>query len=341
MTCCENCGKTFRCLYYLTRHQSRIKPCTPIKNTQNCNNILGTPKINSETPKINSETPKINSDSPKINSQNNCNYCLNTFSTSWYKNKHQETCTFKDDPVRLLEIQKEINPRTASSKTECRFCNHDFSRIDNLHRHLKVCKEREDYHNQLLKTESRCIIQNQTNIQNQNNITINLIGNENTSHIDIHKIIDNLRKLNCSYGDSHLYLQAGEMVIGFDDLLRENPENRNIYLPNEKSIYTEVKTDSGWEKRERESSLNESFKNSAKLLYNTKDTIENTNKKVFEKKRNNEIFHEVKHFSEKGFEHENASSGEYHQGEQKLIQKKYKIGKLKNKVTLLKDGNKD
>ena len=70
------------------------------------------------------------------------------------------------------------------------------------------------------------------------------------------------------------------MVINFDDLLREAPENRNVYLPNEKSIYTEVKTESGWEKKERDQTLNETFKNSAKLLYDTKETIDNTNKKL-------------------------------------------------------------
>ena len=53
---------------------------------------------------------------------------------------------------------------------------------------------------------------------------------------------------------------------------------------------------------EREQTLNETFKNSAKLLYNSKDSIETVNKKVFEKKRNNKIFTEVKKFSEDGID---------------------------------------
>ena len=59
----------------------------------------------------------------------------------------------------------------------------------------------------------------------------------------------------------------------------------------------------------------------------------NTNKKVFTTKGTKEVFNEINHFSKKGFKHENSITGEIHQGEQKMIQKKYRIGKLKNKIT--------
>ena len=90
------------------------------------------------------------------------------------------------------------------------------------------------------------------------------------------------------------------MVISYDDLMREIPENQNIIIPSSKSIYTEVKTENGWEKKETDEALNRSFKNSAKKLYDTKETIESVNNKVFESESNKKIFNEVKQFAKSG-----------------------------------------
>ena len=62
--------------------------------------------------------------------------------------------------------------------------------------------------------------------------------------------------------------------------------NKNIIIPNSKCLYTEVKTEKGWEKKETGEALNKSFKNSAKNLYNSKQSIESTNPKVFAVKQN-------------------------------------------------------
>jgi hypothetical protein len=324
---------------------SRIVPCVQEneKNaddspSQNC--TLGSQNCNSGSQNCTLGSQNCTLGSQNCTSSVKCEFCLNTFCNKFSKNRHQETCKLKDDPVRVLEIETKVNPKESKSKNECRFCNKEFCRKSVLYSHYSICPDRREYHDQLKEVKNVQIINNNIDNSIDNSMTfngqvniINLIGNEDTSHIDIYKIIDKLRRLNCEYGDKHLYLQAGEMVINYDELLREVPQNRNVYLPNEKSIYAEVKTESGWEKMERDQTLNETFKNSAKLLYDTKETIDNTNKKVFTTRGTKEVFNEINHFSKKGFKHENSSTGEIHQGEQKMIQKKYRIGKLKNKIT--------
>ena len=41
---------------------------------------------------------------------------------------------------------------------------------------------------------------------------------------------------------------AGDLLLSFDDYICENPQNKNVVIPNIKPGYGEVKTDSGWKK---------------------------------------------------------------------------------------------
>lgn len=305
---CEKCGKGFRDKRDVIRHMSRIKPCKPIEFSKNI------PHFSNSTANIPNDTKTI------PNNTIQCIFCLRSFVNV---KKHQLICKSKDDPIRVLELCQNIKIDLPTLKTECRFCNHSFSRIGSLYRHFKTCKERKDYHSNLLLNENKTINQTVNNINNGtiNNITINLLGNEDTSHIDLYKVLNNLKTFENMYGKEHIYIQAGEMVISYDDYLRENPKNQNIFLPNIKCPYVELKTEEGWEKVECNTALNESFKNSAKLLYNTKVEI------------NNKVLNEVGEFSKIGFEHYHARNQQQYDGEKNYIKKKYKISKLKNKKT--------
>ena len=153
------------------------------------------------------------------------------------------------------------------------------------------------------------------------------MGKETTDHIDIENIIQNLRSLRNDYDDSQVYLKAGQMVISYDDLMRSVPENKNIIIPNSKCLYTEVKTEKGWEKKETGEALNKSFKNSAKNLYNSKQSIESTNPKVFAVKQNTEIFKEVNNFAKYGLNHTNSAY--CNRDDNRKLKSGYKISKLK------------
>jgi hypothetical protein len=78
-----------------------------------------------------------------------CQFCLQTFSAKTNMKRHQLNCKDKNDPVRLMEIEKGIKPVVPDNKLECRFCNLLLGRSDSLNRHIPICKDRERYFNYL------------------------------------------------------------------------------------------------------------------------------------------------------------------------------------------------
>ena len=314
---CKNCGVSFRDKYTLNRHLSRKTSCC-----DKINHIEIIKEIENENSKV-------------------CQFCLNTFSTNWYKNNHEKICKSSKDSLRLFEIENGIKP-LACSKNQCRFCNVGFCRSFVLQNHYNVCKEREKYFEKIKKENViQTNVQNANQIQNanvinnnniNNNVTIiNMGGKETIDHIEIEQILDLWRTINKTYDNSQIYLKAGKLITSFDDLIRELPENKNIFIPNSKCLYSEVKTPTGWEKKEVEESLNIAFKNSAKLLYGTKESIETHNNKVFKADQNKHVFSEVKQFADRGLDHTNSQY--YCPDDQRKIRSGYKIGKLKDRVT--------
>jgi hypothetical protein len=249
MTQCEKCLKKFRDTFTLKRHMSRIKPCNEEKKPPLVAKFSSLdPKITSSDPKITSSDPKITSSDPKITSSENCRFCLNTFSTNWYKNKHQLSCKLKDDPVRLLEIEKGVNPDLNASKTECRFCNKYFFNSANLYRHFKSCKEREDYHKELLNlnqaTATNNITINNNNFTIINNNSLNF-GHFDNSHIPTDEIPDMCMQIIKKNKYDTIYYQAGLIMISYDKRLMENPVNHNAEIPSNFRGYSNIKTNKG------------------------------------------------------------------------------------------------
>ena len=161
---------------------------------------------------------------------------------------------------------------------------------------------------------------------NNNNITINNFGQESLDHLQIEKTIDLLRKIRDEYDAEDVYISAGELIISFDKYIREAPENRNISIPDPKGIYANVKTTEGWEMHPIEKVLNKGFKKSANLLYDTKNSINDHNTRVFESNTNKSIFTEIKDFANKGFKH-----SKYGDTKSRQVKTSYKISKLKKK----------
>jgi hypothetical protein len=339
---CKNCGMCFRDNYCLSRHMSRKIPCVNISQNNEKNNSQKD-TLNSQKDTLNSQKDTLNSQKDTLNSQKDtlstCMFCLKQFSNNYNLKRHHLICKDRKDPVRLLEIENKIDPGIPPNKTECRFCNKDFCRTSVLNKHIFHCKDRKDYLNYLnnYQKQTNNITNNFNNVTNNNitnnvtnnvNVIINVLGNEDTTHIDILKIIQKLRDVDKNYGKNQYYLKAGEMVISYDNILREIPENQNIFIPNLRSTHIEVKTDSGWEKKEIEQVLDTTFKTSAKRLYNTKESIEAVNNNVFKHEKNKNIFNEVKQFAECGFKHTHSQS--YGAGDQRKIKKSYKIAKTKD-----------
>jgi hypothetical protein len=329
MVDCKNCGKTFKCMYYLTRHMSRIKPCFLKNENENNTELDKKEKIQSSEEKIQSSEEKIQSLEEKNQSLNKCMFCLTNYYCKKYKNKHELICKFKDDPIRLLEIEKDVKPCLAKSKTECRFCNVGFHNSSNLNKHFKVCKEREEYHQQLIKKETGNInngtINNTINNYNAPVININVFGQENIEHIKTEKLIQMLRDLSLDYSRDEVYLSAGEFINLVNKYIREVPENDNFNIPDAKCLYAEVKTSEGMEKVPIDKYLEKSFKSSAKTILDKQVSIDDHNDKVFKSETNKEIFSEVKGFAKDGFRH----TAKKCIGTPRQVRSAYKIGLLK------------
>jgi hypothetical protein len=144
---CNRCNKTFRDNYGLTRHILRINICSiaskekpePLQNSLNVAPVSLEPVQEPLKPE----------------SKYQCIYCFKTFTTTWYKNNHDQKCKLKDDPIRLWEIQHKIDIKLPDNKLECRFCNNVFTRIDKLNLHINnnICKKRQDYLTKLQKLD--------------------------------------------------------------------------------------------------------------------------------------------------------------------------------------------
>lgn len=323
---CEKCNRVFRDIYNLNRHMTRSKQCSTNKITENTNSV--DEKCIQLNPNNTLENPNCISDKKR------CDFCLKTFFNSSNKIKHLKICKSKDDPIRKLEIEQSIKPIIPESKTECRYCNKVFSRSGLLNNHVLECEQREKYHKKLIRTSSdlpksdfsintqnnNCTIQNQ-----QNNLILNF-GKENLNHIETERIIGLLRDIRKEYGDNKVYLMAGNLIDSFDNYIREKPENRNIVIPNQKSIYGNVKTETGWKKMAVDRCLNTAFKSSAKELYKKKESIDSHNEKVFKSETNEQIFSEVQQFAKNGLT--NSTNND----DLRQIKSSFKVGKLKEEI---------
>ena len=248
---CKNCGHVFRDSYDLKKHMSRKKPCLPEEKIQKNEKHPVFSANHSFSSANHSFAAEIHSSGDK-----KCMFCLNQYSTKYNLKNHLNVCKYREDPVRLLEIEKGIKPEAPPSKTECRFCNRDYLRSDNLHRHLKVCKDREDYHQILIKQgESKCTIinnntyngtvTNNTNTTN-NTIIINNFGEETLDHISNREFIsfinDFYKKAKLSINDENeSKLVLGNFLIGFEKMISRYPSNQNSHITNIKSEFGLIK----------------------------------------------------------------------------------------------------
>ena len=346
MSECKKCGKIFRDRCDLGRHQSRSRPCTEFcqeigDDTLEKNLQEQSKNLQEQSKNLQEQSKNLQKQSRNLQKQSSpfslkCEFCLNTFSSKYTKKRHLVNCKIKEDPIRLLEIQCSVEPELPDTKTECRFCNKIYNNISNLNKHLNMCEDRKEYHGRLINqitniNNNNC---NNTNCNNtvntincinngmvNNIIHINVLGQENTEHIETENIINLLRDIRKEFGENQASLMAGTFIDSFDKYIRENPENQNIIIPHHKSTFGTIQTGQGWKKMSTDRCLNRAFKSSANELYNRKEEIDNHNKQVFKSATNKQIFSEVKQFGITGLE---GNSDEIRQ-----IKTSFKIGKLK------------
>lgn len=93
------------------------------------------------------ETSPIEEEQPNLEKYQ-CTYCKHCFYKKSNLHKHLNICKMKDDPIRQLEIQANVEYVPPPPNT-CRFCKTKFTQSCSLKRHLNTCKERKLYQEEL------------------------------------------------------------------------------------------------------------------------------------------------------------------------------------------------
>jgi len=305
MISCEKCGNFFRDKYDLARHLSRKISCIQ--------KILE-PDFTQDEPNSTLREPNSTLDEPNSilkEQKNTCQFCLHTFFNRSSTKRHENICKHRND-TRLLEIELNIKLKLPENKTHCRFCNKNMSRSDVLNKHK--CKERETYHQELLKQKQQIEYKQLTIINNNNTTTnnnLNIHFHENTipfgskrltDHINIDRFVDILRTSYNQCQPGQAYEVAGEILLRLEECLQERPENRN-YVPDQKSTIWTVKTDFGVKSIDKDKCLNTIIKENAGIIYDKRTDIDNHNQLVFKNKTMNDAFDHQESFKKKGIDY--------------------------------------
>ncbi len=191
----------------------------------------------------------------------------------------------------------------SENKYICVHCGNGFSKNSNLHRHMRVCKEKErfskeelDFYLQekdsILKEKEDVIselkkqiellltkVGNVTNIQQ--NIYINPFGKENTEYIKsdyVKNLLDGV--------DAHNYIPNILKQIHFNP---EHQENWNICIPNKKQPLAKVYDGAKWVYQNKKNTIeNMTFKAYKTLI----DNYDENNDKTWKKIVDNNMYHD-------------------------------------------------
>jgi hypothetical protein len=211
---CNICGKQFKQKCHYTNHLNRINPCI---------------KLTKKIP----QNPQISSEIPPTSTKNySCSFCKDQFTRSDHLKRHldrckirKEECKEKDEIFKKLLEQNNILMSTIDIQKDQ--INQLIKANDNLVQQIKLTKSQ---------------TQNNKNIKNQNNGTINNIniiqfGKEDLSAIDNKPFFEALNAMG--------YNIPVKMVEGIhaNDL---HPEFKNIYISDINREKAMVHNGSSW-----------------------------------------------------------------------------------------------
>ena len=197
-------------------------------------------------------------------------YNLNETSKITSNNSNSLICPSK----KLQKPQKNVVNK------QCSYCCKEFSRIDNLNRHLKKCKMKNNVlseNKELRETVEKLLIEcsemknllknttkksttlqhSMSNSQNNNTNSNNTTNNNNTI------IINNYGEEDTKYITSDFILKllknkpfkAIPEMIKHTHFNKEHPENQNIKITNKKEPYVKIMKDNKWELQDRKNTI--------------------------------------------------------------------------------------
>ena len=182
----------------------------------------------------------------------------------------------------ICPSKKLQKPQKNVVNNQCSYCCKEFSRIDNLNRHLKKCKMKNNVlseNKELRETVEKLLIEcsemknllkntttatkkstvpqhsisdnnNNTNslntTNNNNTIIINNYGEEDTKYITSDFILNLLK---------NKPFRAIPEMIKHTHFNKEHPENQNIKITNKKEPYVRIMKDDKWELQDRKNTI--------------------------------------------------------------------------------------
>ena len=223
---CEHCGYSTKISSNFKKHRNRINPCY---KSNKCD--ITEAKNNTQLAKNNTQLAKNNTQLAKNNTHDNknqCCKCYNIFTRPSYKKIHEEKC-------------KGVDSLT------CPICYMRFDYQVAKYRHMKskTCKPYQTINNTTINNNNT--IHNNI-INNTQNISINVFGKEDLSHLL--KDNDLIYRIN-NYSKDGVY----GLVKMIDDIYlnKENPENHTIIKPCERGEGLYIRdSDNEWVYREYE-----------------------------------------------------------------------------------------
>jgi hypothetical protein len=199
---CELCKKVFnKKSTYINHIKNKKKPFKIIQD-----------KIHQNTPNYTISTPKLHQNTQTV--ENKCNYCLKTYCRSNVLKKHLLTCKVKKRDIEekeeiLNKLLEQNNKLVSTIDQQKEQINQLIKTNENLINQMKICKT-----------------QNNRNIKNLNNGTINTInivgfGKEDLKKIENKDFFESLTQMG--------YKIPAKMVekIHIND---KYPEYKNIYI---------------------------------------------------------------------------------------------------------------
>ena len=245
---CNRCQQEFKSESLLKRHQSRKTPCEKKLDVKH----------------------------------EHCKYCKKPVCSIQSKSRHEQICKYKDDFVRNLELELDIDIIYEYSSTMCRFCNKSM-RSDTLIRHESSCKKKEVYktklqtmlhaHKSKQKCESTTIHNNITNnthngdVNNNINIILKPFGSENLDYVTPSSILKLLKQGKCQFSgeaEKHRFLR---LIFKYIHANPEHPENHNMLIPSLKGSNALVYTHEGFENIHRKIAENQVLNTIADVTY--------------------------------------------------------------------------
>ena len=224
-----------------------------------------------------------------------CGYCNRGLSTKYTLRDHK--CKSKDDTICILERARGISQVTPENPCECRYCHRVYSRKGVLAEHVKICKSKFEYIQQLeLGVE---FVKPVEFVEPVEPVILNFFGNEDTTHIKLQDFKKALRESKKKYSNDpdNMYEISYTFILNFNRLLQLNPSNKNHYIKSFRDCYGEFVTSTGITLMGRHSFLEHCFKNVCKHLIKFENQIDSL------------VYSEIVEFGRFGFFH---SYGKHH-----------------------------